>query len=90
MKACVEMGFMKTWYEGETVADIVLEMENDQDFECLLRMGQMREDKKGLQELVKLEEFVRKYHDGELTVDDLKSLDVRLSIGNITCHELIE
>lgn len=53
-------------------------------------MGRMQESEEYQGELDKLEAFLDKYHDESLTIEDIKGLDIHLSLGNIICHEVTE
>lgn len=84
--AIIEIGWIKKCFEADDPCGIIQKVEGVQDFECLLRMGRMEENKKGQKQLDKLEAFLNKYHEGTLTMEDIQQLDIRLSIANITCH----
>lgn len=88
--AKIKLGWINDCFEGEDAIEIVQKMSVHQDFDCLIRMARMEETKKGQKEVDKLEEFVKKYYDGTLTMDDIKALDVHLSVGNIVCHGIAE
>ncbi len=87
--ALIEIGWVKKNFEGNTPLEIVKEVEKIQDFDCLMMMGRAEEDKKGQIELDKLEAFLKKYYNHTLTIEDLKSLEIHLSLGNLICHELV-
>lgn len=84
--AIIEIGWIKKCFEADDPCGIIQKVEDVQDFECLLRMGSIEENKEGQKELDKLEAFLDKYHEGTLTMEDIQRLDIRLSIANITCH----
>lgn len=86
--ARIELGWVDKWFDGETADEIMKKVEEYQDFDCLISMAWSREKKQA--EVKKLDEFIRKYNRGELTMEDLKNLDVKLSIANIKCHEIKE
>ena len=88
--ALIELGWIKKWFEGNDPCEILRQVEEYQDFDCLLRMGRMEETKKGQKELSILEAFLDKYYDGTLTMEDIKKLNVHLSIGDIACHGIAE
>lgn len=88
--ADITIGWLEQNFEGDTPNEIMKSVEKVQDFECLLRMGREEEDKKGQKELDKLESFLQKYYEGELTIDDIRSLNIKLSIGDIVCNEVTE
>ena len=84
--AKIEIGWLVQCFEGDDPCGVIREVERVQDFGCLLRMGRMEEGETGQQELDRLEEFLDKYYDGTLSMDDIKGLKVHLSIGDIVCH----
>ena len=86
--ARIQIGWMTNWYKGSNPCEVMKKVEDDQDFECLLGMGEEYETTDGKNELLKLRSFLEKYYQGSLTVDDIKALDVHLSIGDIICHEI--
>ena len=86
--AIIEIGWVKKCFESDDPYGIIREVEEIQDFGCLLRMGRMEENKKGQKELDKLEAFLNKYHEGTLTIEDIQHLNIRLSIANIKCHQI--
>lgn len=88
--ALIEIGWIKKCFEADAPCGIIRKVEDIQDFGCLLRMGRMEEGKKGQKELSKLEEFLEKYYDGTLTMEDIRKLNVHLSIGDIVCHGVAE
>lgn len=88
--ANITIGWFEQNFEGDTPTEIMRSVERIQDFGCLLRMGREEEGKKGQKELDKLEVFLQKYYENELTIDDIRSLDIKLSIGNIACNEVTE
>ena len=88
--ALIEIGWIKKCFEADDPCGIIHKVEDVQDFGCLLRMGRMEEGKKGQKELSKLEAFLDKYYDNSLTLEDIKDLNVHLSIGDIVCHGVAE
>lgn len=88
--ANIEMGPFTAKYKGDDPNEIIREIEFEQDFDCLLRMGRMQESEEYQGELDKLEAFLDKYHDESLTIEDIKGLDIHLSLGNIICHGVTE
>lgn len=88
--AIIELGWIKKCFEADDPCGIIREVEEIQDFGCLLQMGRMEEDKKGQKELDKLEAFLYKYHKGTLTMNDIKNLKIHLSIADIICHGIAE
>ena len=88
--AKIRIGWLTDDFPGDTATEIMQKVEAFQDFDCLMRMGRSNEGKKGQLELNKLSDFLDKYYDNELTIDDIRQLDVKLSIGDIKCLELKE
>ena len=76
--------------EGDTPADLVREIEKAQDLQCLVQMAGMMGTKKDKQEIRKLIDFLEKYSDDTLTIDDVRNLDVKLSVGALKCESLEE
>ncbi len=88
--AIIEIGYVTKCFEADDPTGIIRKVEDIQDFDCLLRMGYSIEGKEGRKELAKLEQFLHKYNDDTLTMDDIKELNISLSIGNIACHGIAE
>ncbi len=89
-KAKFEVGWMTVDAEGETPTDLIREVENVQDLQCLCHQAAMMGSKKDQKEIKKLMDFLEKYYADELTIEDVRGLDVGLSVGRIKCNELIE
>ena len=79
------MGCQQYIFKGNTASALRSEFERVQDLGCLVRMGRSEEKKKGQKELDKLEAVLNKYYDGSLTPDDLRTLNISISIGAIKC-----
>lgn len=88
MKAEIEIGLLTETFSGETPEKLFEDMERVQNFECLLRTGQNFEE--DTEELNKVEFLLDRYYCDELSFDDTKNIDIRLSIGNIRCLSLTE
>ena len=86
----LQVGMDRVKAEADDLCDIIRKVEENQDFGCVLRMGRAMEDEEGQKELDKLEAFLAKYHDDELTAEDVKELNIKLSCGNINCLEFAE
>ena len=86
--AKIEIGPFTENYKGDDPNEIIREIASEQDFDCLLRMGRMQESEEDQGELDKLEAFLDKYHGESLTMEDIKGLDIHLSLGNIVCHDV--
>ena len=83
------LGIMQHIVKGENASDLLYSFEDIQSLECLVRHGRYEEDKKGQKELDKLESFLYKRDAGDLTIDELKKLDITLSLGHIKCLEIL-
>lgn len=79
------LGTMHFITTGDTATKLLFEFQKTQDLRCLLQMGRKEEKKKGQKELDKLQALLSKYYNEELTIEDLLTLDVSLSIGIIKC-----
>ncbi len=88
--AVFHIGWMTVNAEGDTPADLVREIENAQDLQCLVQMAGMMGTKKDKKEIGKLVAFLEKYGDDTLTIDDIRNLDVDLSVGALKCESLSE
>ena len=85
------MGGMIYTFECGTPSEVVFQMNQTQDFRCLLFMGRRMETGKHYQnELDKLEAFCEKWGDGELIWLDIRQLCIDLSIGSIMCLEVTD
>ena len=83
MKATIEFSGMihkVQEYEGGSAGEIVRQMYRFQDFDCLVRMGPQFGD-----DVSELEAFLDKFHSGKLTFEDLKNMNIELSVGTIRC-----
>ncbi len=88
MKATIEIKGMvheAHEYEGDSPEEIIFQLYGDQDLDCLVRMGPMFGE-----DVSELERFVDKFHSGDLSFDDIKNLDISLSIGTIKCTSIQE
>ena len=84
------LGHQKYIFEGEDASEILSKFERIQDLSCLVRMGRSEEGKKGQKQLDKLEEILEKHYSGELTMDDLKTFDIKISLGAMNCSGIAE
>lgn len=75
---------------GSSAADLLYEFEEVQSLSCLVRMGRSEEGPEGQKMLDKLEEILRKRSNGDLTNEDLLTLDIEISLGTIKCVEIAE
>ena len=83
-------GRLQYIFEGKNAEELLDEFEYEQSLECLIRHGRYEEDAKGQLELDRLEAVYNKYTDGTVTIDDLASLDAKISIGAIKCLAIVE
>ena len=88
--ATFQIGWLTIKAEGETPADLVREIENEQDLQCLVQMAGTMGTKKDKKEIGKLIDFLEKYEDDSLTIDDIRELNVDLSVGALKCESLTE
>ena len=88
--AIFHIGWMTVNAEGDTPADLVGEIENAQDLQCLIQMAGTMGTKKDKKEIGKLVAFMEKYRDDTLTIEDVRNLDVNLSVGALKCESLSE
>ncbi len=89
-RAGFTVGWMSINAEGDSPADLVREIENAQDLQCLVQMAGMMGTKKDKKEIGKLVEFLNKYSEDTLTIDDIRNLNIQLSIGELKCESLTE
>lgn len=83
-------GHQKYIFKGESASDILAKFEQIQDLSCLVLMGRDHEGKKGQKQFDALEKMLDKYYSGELTMQDLQSFDVKISIGAMKCSGIAE
>ena len=88
--AVFSIGWMTVNAEGDAPADLVREIENAQDLRCLVQMAGTMGTPKDKKEITKLIDFLEKYEDDTLTIDDIKALNVNLSVGALKCESLVE
>ncbi len=88
--AVFQIGWMTVNAEGDTLEDLIREVENAQDLQCLAQMASMMGTKKDKQEIRKLIDFLEKYSSDELTVEDVRNLDINLSVGGLKCESFNE
>jgi hypothetical protein len=75
---------------GSSAAELLYEFEEIQHLGCLVRMGRSEEGAEGQKMLDKLEEILYKRDSGDLTNEDLLTLDIKISLGTIKCVEIAE
>ena len=84
------MGLLQHVVEGNDASDLLYGFEDIQSLSCLVMMGRSHEGAKGQKMLDKLEKILDKRACGDLTIEDLLKLDIKLSIGGFKCVEIIE
>ena len=84
------LGHQVYLFTGENASEILNKFERIQDPSCLLQMGRMREGKKGQKQLDTLEAMLGKYYSGEISMQDLQSFDIKMSIGAMKCSGIAE
>ena len=88
--AAIRFGWLSRVLEGDSPCAIMRQLEEIQDFDCLLEMGRMQEGASGQQELDKLEEFLEKYRSETLTMQDIADMDISLRAGPMFCYGVAE
>ncbi len=88
--AVFQIGWMTVNAEGDTLENLIREVENAQDLQCLAQMASTMGTKKDKQEIKKLIDFLEKYSSDELTVEDVRNLDINLSVGGLKCKSFNE
>lgn len=84
------MGKEQYVFVSDTATDLLNKFERVQDLSCLIAMGMDREDEAGKESLERLKELLNKHYSGQLTIDELKLLDVQISLGSFKCVDIIE
>lgn len=84
------MGTHQHIVKGDSASELLSEFEEIQSLNCLVRMGRMEENASGQKQLDKLEVILEKKMNGELTIAELKKMNIKLSIGSIQCMEVFE
>lgn len=84
------LGVTQHIVKGDDAPEILTNFEDVQSLHCLIRHGRYEEDEQGQKELDKLEEILYKRDCGELTIEELKKMDINLSLGYIKCVEISE
>ena len=88
--AVFQIGWMTVNADGDSPSELVKSIENAQDLQCLVQMASVMGTKKDKQEIHKLIDFLVKYGNDELTIEDIRNLDVKLSVGALKCESLQE
>ena len=83
-------GKMQYFFKGRTPRVVMIEFEDVQSLDCLIQHGRYEEDADGQLALDRLEEIYNKYSDGTITMDDIASINVKISIGAIKCLAVAE
>ena len=83
---------MKSWMgceqhicAGNNACEVLETFFQVQDLYCLVQMGRAHENAAGQKALDRIEALLEKHDNGELTLDDLRSFDVKISLGGIRC-----
>ncbi len=71
------------FFKGDSPGILLAQFNNVQDLECMSRMGCCCGSKGDQSELEKLDAFLDKFRNDELTMEDLKDFSLKLSIGKI-------
>ena len=89
---------MKSWmgterhvFTGKNAIELLDQFNEVQSLDCLVRMGYSRErSKEGKASIEKLEVLLDKRDFGKLTIEDLLTLDINISLGTIKCLKVVE
>lgn len=84
------MGLQQYIFEGGNPCSLLAQFEEVQDLSCLVRMGRMNEGKRGQKALDQLEELLDRYYAGELTMEELQKVEIKISIGAFRCVKVVE
>ncbi len=84
------LGSMQYIITGHCAAELLDSFEEVQNLHCLLRNGRAVEKKKGQQALDVLEGILEKHYNGELTIEDIQSLDIEIKLGAIRCVTVVD
>lgn len=85
------MGTKQHTFKGKSASEILSKLEKVQSLECLVNMGRMEEDTaEGQRSLDSLENLLEKQRSRKLTIEDLKTLNVKISLGEIKCLSVSE
>ncbi len=85
-----QVGWMTVSAEGDTMEELVSEIEREQDLQCLVQMVGTMGTKKDKKEVPKLMDFLDKYYAKQLTAEDVRNLNIHLSVGDLKCVSLSE
>lgn len=69
-----------TTYEGNYPDEIIKAFLQDQDLNCVARMA-----KSFGEDTSEIDQLLDKYNNGELSWEDIKKININLSIGTIKC-----
>lgn len=83
-------GLDRYLFTGESAEAILVKLNQVQDLECLMRMGEMFGDPLAAEAAPKLAEILEKCQFGELTLQDLEGLSIKLSVGGLRCTAIAE
>lgn len=84
------MGTDQYVFEGENACELLAQFEKVQDLFCIVEMGREYEGPAGQEAINKLESILDLHYSKKLTVDDLKELNVSISIGCFWCVKVVE
>lgn len=84
--ARIIIGWTNNVYTGETANEIIAKAEQVQDFDCLISMGRSMGSEPEQTEIDKLEKFIELYRNDMLSMEDIKNLNIKLSVGNFRCE----
>ena len=85
------IGTEKHVFTGKNAIELLDQFNDVQSLGCLVRMGRVQErSKEGKASIEKLAEILVKHSDGVLTIEDLLTLDIKISLGTIKCCKVVE
>ena len=78
-------------FTGNSASELLSKFEEVQSLECLAEMGKRQErSATGKKAIMLLEELLDKHLSGTMTIEDLLSLDIKISLGSIKCIKILE
>lgn len=85
------LGTRQYIFEGGSASELLSKFENIQNLQCLVHMGLAEETSPAaIKSISKLSKLLDSHYDGTLTVEELKTLDLKISIGAVKCVTVIE
>jgi len=88
--AVIKIGYGNYIIQGDDAVELFNNIYKFQDLDCLIRMGNEHGDEVDIVQLYTLEYMNLKVEEETLVIEDIKKLNLELSIGSLVCVELIE